>query len=308
MTTHSELITLQTIKDTDMTSYLADLGIEPARVQGPNYWYHSPLREERTPSFKINLRLNRWFDYGIGKGGNLIDFGILYHQCSVSDLLQKFRSGQHARPHSYTPVLPSYNQPENKLHILEEKPIHSVALVRYLSKRGIDKQFADQVCREVLYELGKNRYYSIGFRNDSGGWELRNQYSKISSSPKDVTRIDNGSKEVCVFEGFFDLLSYQVIARQQQLPEMNYLVLNSIALFQRARPFLERHQQAHLFLDHDLAGRTLTANAISLHHCYCDAAGMYENFKDVNDWLLSVNGIDDRTPKQRKSIELPGRI
>ena len=34
---------------------------------GP-YWYLSPLRKEVTPSFKVNDRLNEWYDFGEATG------------------------------------------------------------------------------------------------------------------------------------------------------------------------------------------------------------------------------------------------
>src|SRR5690606_16241833 len=77
------------VKEIDMVSYLARLGYEPAKIRNVDYWYLSPLRDEKTPSFKINRKLNRWYDHGIGKGGNLIDFAILYSDCTVGEFLQK---------------------------------------------------------------------------------------------------------------------------------------------------------------------------------------------------------------------------
>ena len=38
---------------------------------------HFPLHDETTSSFKIN----RWYDFADGKGGNLVDCGILPHRC-----------------------------------------------------------------------------------------------------------------------------------------------------------------------------------------------------------------------------------
>ncbi len=69
-------LSIEEARQTDMVDYLSKLGYEPAKVRGINYWYLSPLREERTPSFKINRKLNRWYDHGLGKGGNIIDFAI----------------------------------------------------------------------------------------------------------------------------------------------------------------------------------------------------------------------------------------
>ena len=43
---------IQYIKQISITDYLQQQGYAPARVQGIHYWYYSPLRNERTPSFK----------------------------------------------------------------------------------------------------------------------------------------------------------------------------------------------------------------------------------------------------------------
>lgn len=61
----------------DLVQYLSDLGFEPAKIRSNDYWYLSPLRQEKTPSFKVNRKLNVWFDHGIQKGGNLVNFGML---------------------------------------------------------------------------------------------------------------------------------------------------------------------------------------------------------------------------------------
>jgi DNA primase len=63
---------------------------EPIKIRNVDYWYLSPLRDEKTASFKVNRRLNKWYDHGLGKGGNIIDFAILYQDCTVGEFLQKF--------------------------------------------------------------------------------------------------------------------------------------------------------------------------------------------------------------------------
>ena len=71
-------------KQIDLVDYLSALGQRPQKVRNNDYWYLSPLRTENTPSFKVNRTRNVWYDHGIGKGGNLIDFGIIYFNCSVA--------------------------------------------------------------------------------------------------------------------------------------------------------------------------------------------------------------------------------
>src|SRR3954470_21585915 len=72
----------------DIVSYLSSLGYKPDKVRNYDYWYHSPLRSEKTPSFKVNRKLNLWYDHGIGKGGTTIDFIMLYFNCSLKEALQ----------------------------------------------------------------------------------------------------------------------------------------------------------------------------------------------------------------------------
>lgn len=49
------------------------------------------IRDEKTASFKINRNKNCRFDFGIGKGGNIIHFAILYHDCTVGEFLKMFQ-------------------------------------------------------------------------------------------------------------------------------------------------------------------------------------------------------------------------
>src|SRR5450759_3460254 len=73
----------------DLVDFLSNLGYHPQKKLNHDYWYLSPLRNERTPSFKVNRKLNVWFDFGEGKGGNLVDFGVQYFKCSVREFLKR---------------------------------------------------------------------------------------------------------------------------------------------------------------------------------------------------------------------------
>ncbi|HEU4633595.1 MAG TPA: CHC2 zinc finger domain-containing protein, partial [Flavisolibacter sp.] len=79
-------------RQVDLVEYLDSLGHQPKKVRGQNYWYSSPFRDERTPSFKVNRSRNTWFDFGEGKGGDIIDFGLYYFRCSVNELLDQLSS------------------------------------------------------------------------------------------------------------------------------------------------------------------------------------------------------------------------
>lgn len=83
-------MTIQEAKQIRIADYLQSLGYTPIKQQGNSLWYKSPFREETDASFKVNTELNRWYDFGIGKGGNIIALAAeLYASDYVPYLLGK---------------------------------------------------------------------------------------------------------------------------------------------------------------------------------------------------------------------------
>lgn len=54
-----------------LTDFLARLGHEPVRRSSNELWYLAPYRGERTPSFRVNVAKQLWYDFGLGKGGDI---------------------------------------------------------------------------------------------------------------------------------------------------------------------------------------------------------------------------------------------
>src|SRR6266498_1236535 len=291
------LPSLQEIKKTDIVDYLSRIGFKPAKITRHDYWYLSPFRDEKTPSFKVNRNMNRWYDFGEGKGGNIIDLGILYHKCSVSELLKKLdKSFSFHQPNSLTK---QGDKEDKKIKIINEKSITSLVLIRYLYKRRIPLDLAGKFCKEIDYELYGKKFFAIGFQNNSGGYELRNEKFKCSSSPKDITLIDNHEQRLTVFEGFFNFLSYQAINDKQEQPHTNFLILNSTSFFDKSLPLMEAYNSVHLFLDCDTTGQNCTQKAISIDkEKFIDERHLYKNYKDLNDWVMHIG----RTQKQGLQI------
>ena len=50
---------------------------EPAKKMGKEWLYHAPNREDKKPSFSVNIQKNIWHDWGTGQGGNVFDLYIL---------------------------------------------------------------------------------------------------------------------------------------------------------------------------------------------------------------------------------------
>ena len=109
--------------------YLHSLGYSPVRQQGGSLWYNSPFRDEQEPSFKVNTERNLWYDFGAGKGGNIIALAQeLYASDSLPYLLERIaEQAPSVRPVSFSfggqPLSkPSFQQ-------LEVVPLSSPALL-----------------------------------------------------------------------------------------------------------------------------------------------------------------------------------
>ena len=288
-------------KQFDLVNYLASLGHEPQKVRNQDYWYLSPFRDEKTPSFKVIRPLNVWYDHGTGKGGDLVDFGTQYHKCSVSDLLgrlSQYRTGQSLsfqQPSLSSTSSPAQvpfagekkESPDSRIVILNDRSLQDRVLLDYVEKRGIPQEIAQRSCREVDFLLYGKQHTVIGFPNRAGGYELRSEHFKGSSAPKDISFIDNRTEQIAVFEGFFNYLSFQAINKNQQAPLTNCLVLNSLSFLEKSRPLMEKYKQVHLILDRDTAGRNNTAQALQWDRDkYIDRSDFYQGRKDLNEWLI----------------------
>jgi DNA primase len=284
-------------KQMDMVDYLAAQGHSPKKIRGNDYWYLSPLRIEKTASFKVNRSRNIWYDHGIGKGGDFLDFGKLFLNCSIRDLLihlSTMNSGLPViRPQNYLLSATSTNMAGEKkadqhtIMVTDTRSISSPDLFEYLESRSIPVAIASQYCREVDFMLNGRKQTAIGFRNNEGGFELRNRQFKGSSSPKTSTFINYHSNSLVVVEGFFDFLSYQAICPEEHRQKTNFLVLNSLAFFEKQLRKMETHDRIHLFLDRDKAGINCTKLAFVCSNKYKDKSNRYSNYKDLNECVCN---------------------
>ena len=274
------------MREIPIADFLSTMGIQPKKQKGNILWYNAPYRTEWTPSFKVDTNKNVWFDFGIGKGGDIFD--LVGEFIGSGDFLLRavFIAKSGTCPF---PVIERPQRNEEKEPIFEDiwiRPLQDARLLGYLKERGINAHIAIPNCEEVRYRAHGKRYYAIGFRNDAGGLELRNRFFKGSIPPKDISLKRNGSDVCAVFEGFMDYLS----AMQLGIIASDWLVLNSVSNVEKAVRALHGYERIDCFLDNDEAGRRTFQR---LHDCFGDKAidrsSLYAEHKDLNEFLLSEN-------------------
>ena len=237
---------IEAMKRYPLEDFLARLGHHPVQRRANAIWYRSPYREEHTPSFKVNPEKNLWFDFGEGKGGNI--FALAGEFIQSGDFLTQARYVAEVADMPLQDYeqrrTPEVRQPAgHSFEDVEVLPLQSRALLHYLQERGIPSAIAIANCKEMRYSTHGKRYFAIGFRNVSDGYELRNRFFKASLSPKDISLMDNGSDTCNLFEGFIDCLSWLELGLGYG---DDYLVLNSVSLLERSFPILDRYERLSL--------------------------------------------------------------
>ena len=276
----------QEIKQINIREHLNNLGIHPAKDYGNYGLYYSPYREDNKASFKVDYNKNVWIDYGTGEGGSIIDLVMKMDNCSFHEAANKLeRNPENVHLGSNADSTFSFHRDNPAMTIQNIIPITHPKLITWVQERGIDLTLANLYCREIHYQNQSGQFFSIGFRNDKGGYELNSPPNfKSCFPPKEITSFRNGKESCLVFEGFWDFLSYLTLQKIEKTRH-NVAVLNSVANVQKAMDFLKSHKEVYTYLDNDDAGRKATELIQSIHTTVYNRSTNYTEYKDLNDYL-----------------------
>jgi len=279
---------------------LASLGHLPTKQNEKEAWYLNPFGTETQASFKLDKKLNLWYLYSEGIGGNNTDFIMKYQNASVKEVLEW------AEKQNFSSF-----QPQNNVHLQKSIPNYQIMkitelqnenLKNYLHQRGLSQNVYPFI-KEVHFTIRGKNIYAVGFENLSGGWELRNSFYKGSLLKKDISIIgfnrQRANKSVVVFEGFTDALSF---IEMQKTYQGELLVMNSISLLNKTKEYLQNYSEINLFLDNDKAGENCKNEILKSFPEAKDHSKIYFPHKDLNDYLLSQIQIKNEI-RQHKAQE-----
>lgn len=302
---------IEQAKNIQLADYLKNLGYIPTKQQGDNLWYNSPFRQEKEASFKVNLSRNEWYDFGIGKGGNIIALAaIIYETEDVACLLQNIEKQLTVIPSASFSFRPS--PISSGFQDLKVQSLNNTLLLQYLAERGINIEVAKRECRELHFTNNGKKYFAIGFSNVSGGYEVRNKYFKGCISPKDITHIkqEQPCKPCYLFEGFMDYLSFLTmqqknVSQNGSTDKQDYLILNSVSNLSKAIGLLDKYERIYCLLDNDTAGKNTLQQLYKTYGSrVIDASVRYAEYKDLNDFLLrKKKNIIQSVPEQKQEVK-----
>ncbi|RYZ25147.1 MAG: hypothetical protein EOO10_19025, partial [Chitinophagaceae bacterium] len=257
--------------------------------------------------------------HGLGWGGTMIDFGLHFHHCSLSELLV-ILNGWKEQSFFFHPPFSSpkkgSQEKGTRLEIVRSEPLVNDSLLAYVSQRGISHQIAKKYLEQISFRTNEKEFLAFGFKNNSGGYELRNERFKGSCSPKDSTLIqgDKNSDTLAVFEGMFSFLSYLELQENERIQlqkksadtdpmfsntASHFLILNSLAFLEKRREMMELYSKIILYLDRDKAGMEATQKVLHWSEKYNDKSTLYIGHKDLNDYLVHLKK-QQLQPEKRK--------
>ena len=286
---------IDAVRRMPLADFLARLGHEPVRRSGNELWYLAPYRGERTSSFRVNVAKQLWYDFGLGKGGDI--FTLAGEFLQSDDFMKQAKFIAEAANMTVAgwekPVYLS-KPTESVFEDVEVAPLLRSLLTEYLEERGIPYAIASRHCCRLNYGVRGKRYFAVGFPNMAGGYEVRSRYFKGCIPPKSVSLVkanDIPADECLVFEGFMDYLSYLTFSKQHDSPicirhPTDYIILNSVNNIAKAQPVLDEYNHIHCYLDNDQAGRVATDYILGIQQGKAtDESWRYSDYKDLNDCL-----------------------
>ena len=269
-------------KNISISKYLISHGFSPKRERPGESWFSSPLRNgDKDPSFKVDESKNLWYDFGSGTGGSIIDLAMAYHGYSFNQAITHLE-GQDPSGFSFT----AKQSGKTGMELLEVSPIKSGSLVKYLTlERKINMDIARLFLGEARYRTNGNVYNAISFRNDLGGYELRNPIFKGAISPKYYSTLPGQADGINLFEGFMDFLSALTMYQTTGL-KFTTIVLNSVSNVSKL-PALSAYQTINLFLDNDEAGLKTSDTILDRYpQAENQSALIFPGQKDFNEYLI----------------------
>lgn len=266
---------------------------QPAKKTRNGYLYRAPWREDTHPSLSVTANGRGWHDLATGEHGSVID--LVMRCLNTNDVRLACKEIECQDPSSFSfsqPILEEYEEKkkESGFTKFEVEKLQSKGLFAYLYHRKVNINIAKQFLQEAHYSFrdGDSYLYALAYANDKGGYELRSNFYKGSTSPKGITThwlIDGAP--VVVFEGFFDMLSFATLCGGVK---HNYIVLNSIVNKEAALKALETSQNhVYLCLDNDRGGNDTTSWFQHQLPLAKDIRQRFAPAKDVNDYLMNKN-------------------
>jgi len=258
-------VDLQQIKKIDLLSFIQDLtgqmGVKTSRC----FLFLSPLRQEKSPSFAVYPDTNSFYDFGIGKGGDIINFTMLYRDCTFKEALEWLSgSGSNIRfyysTHHYLLKQDIDNGDKAREFYNVLKGRTRISWVKsYFQKMGV--RYYTEIDAVTYFNKKENSTYvciPCPNPNDPISLECRlyvgDGNRRLTLFNKSLWVFTRDPANFLITESILDCLAGEIILDNNSL---SLIALNGVGNKDKAIDFIKKHQpkQVILALDADEPGR-----------------------------------------------------
>jgi hypothetical protein len=279
-----------------ISEFLKREGYTPIRRSGRELMYLSPYRNDTHPSFTVNDDKGLWYDHGDARGGNIVDLATLLYKTTAKDALSRINrlfDGSTIAPFRDRSATSYPDYPKKHMILKVNSLGQNIAIASYLNERGIyDEAVNTGKVKEVYYEYvnaegERKRYFGAGWRNDSGGYDVRSRYAKICIDRKDMLVMKGRTGKANIFEGMMNFLS-ALREKAVSVHDTN-LVLNSLGLYRKGIIYVKDVQpyEVNLFLDHGEGGDKHTNLFREEVPTAIDKRNLYAGYGDYNEKIMA---------------------
>ena len=321
-------VNVQQAKDIDINDLLLRLGHQPTKQTARDTWYKRPYGQERHASFHVSRDGRAWFDFGTGKGGNIIDLAMHLAGCrDVSAALAYIEALTGQRAHSGPtgkPSLPEHYDPGYRLD--QSRPLADPRGEDWCDSRGLDLAQCRPYLQDVYFNRAGKPYktplYGVGLPNLSGGFEIRTKLAseswvKSSVGPKDITvfKSQRAHAPWFEFEGIPDFCTFLTL-RRPAIQDCHFLILHGTGQTRRGIEFLETQPAGVLQLcpQHGSPGSMASCEAFRLWAGEHGWAGKDIDYpgdeEDYNAWYMAGKSLSTPTanPGQSPALRQTPRV
>lgn len=257
---------LQQIKSIDLLGFIQNLtgqmGVKTSRC----FLFLSPLRQEKSPSFAVYPETNSFYDFGIGKGGDIINFAMLYRECDFKEALEWLsRDGNYS---SYKKFYSHHSQLKQDINN-EDKARKFYDVLKGKTKVSWVKSYFQKMGVRYYPEIGAVTYFNKKENSTYIGFPCPNPENPISlecrlHNGKGSRRLTLFNKSIWILlrdtstflitESILDCLAGEIIINDNSL---SLLALNGVGNKGKAIDFIKEHkpEQIILALDADEPGK-----------------------------------------------------
>lgn len=195
---------------------------------------------------------------------------------------------------------------------------HKYFIDEYLSKRGIKYERIKDFLALNKIEIRHNYYNDINscLINIDNKQIIQRQiedylqdnpekpHGKFVKGHNSYTYLNNNNKELMIFEGFYDFLSYLSIMEVSDFSKTDFVVLNSVRNVNKllTENDLEKYEVVGIFTDNDNAGRKAAEEIQNKLNKPCVMCCFPEN-KDWNEDIVQMMNIKRETRIFKKGLK-----